>query len=220
VLACCDPAVGLLAHAFQQNTPFRLIVLVRSSTEALCLLRQGLIHVAGLHLAQVGDASDNAAFVKQQLGSGFDLLRITRWEEGVVLSPQLGVHSVEAALRSNLRWVGREPGSGARRRLDELLQGRSTPLHTAAGHRGVAEAVHAGWADAGVCLRLAGEEAGTDFLPVWQEDYDLCCTADFGADPRMQALIEAVRSRSYRSLLNDLPGYDASSTGELQLGRG
>jgi hypothetical protein len=35
-------------------------------------------------------------------------------------------------------------------------------------------------------------------------------------DPRVQALIEAVRSPAYRGLIGELPGYDSTETGELE----
>jgi molybdate-binding protein len=86
----------------------------------------------------------------------------------------------------------------------------------ASDHRGVAEAVRSGWADAGVCLRLVSEEAGLDFLGVREAAYDLCFPARWEEDPRIQALLEAVRSPAYRQALGELPGYDSAETGDLQ----
>ena len=90
------------------------------------------------------------------------------------------------------------------------------PRCVATDHRGVAEAIRSGWADAGVCLRLASEEAGLDFLAVRQESYDLCFPAQLQGDPRIQALLDVVRSAAYRRALSELPGYDSAETGELQ----
>ena len=42
----------------------------------------------------------------------------------------------------------------------------------------MAEAIRAGWADAGVCLRLVSDQAGLDFLSIREEAYDLCFSAD------------------------------------------
>jgi molybdate-binding protein len=119
-------------------------------------------------------------------------------------------------VRAKLRWVGREAGSGARRCLDELLGTRTPPRRLATDHRGVAEAVRGGWADAGICLRLVGEEAGLGFLTVRHEDYDLCFPSRLEGDHRVEALIRAVRSASYRTALGELPGYDSRRTGELR----
>ncbi len=216
VVASCDPAIGLLASEFSRRSSFRLLALPRSSKEALALLAQGLVHVAGIHLAAVGHREQNIAAAKERLRGGFQLLRGGRWQEGLALAPGLQLHSVRAAVQSRARWVGREVGSAARELLDELLLDRRPPRRIAYGHRGVAEAVRCGWADVGVCLRLVGEEAGLEFLSVREEDYDLCYPAECEGDPRIQALVETVRSASYRGILGDLPGYDATETGELE----
>jgi molybdate-binding protein len=180
------------------------------------LLAQGLVHVAGIHLATVGRQGQNTAAAKEKLHGGFCLLRGARWQEGLALAPASQLQSVRAAVESRARWVGREAGSAARELLDELLPDRRPPRRIALGHRGVAEAVRSGWADIGVCLQLVSEEAGLGFLGVREEDYDLCYPAALEGDPRVQALVEAVRSSSYRGMLNDLPGYDAAETGELE----
>ena len=216
VVASCDPAIGLLADEISRRSSFRLIAFPRSSREALALLAQGLLHVAGVHLATVGCRGQNAAAAKERLHGGFCLLRGARWQEGLALAPGLQLHSVRAALQSRARWVGREAGSAARELLDELLSDHRPPRHIAYGHRGVAEAIRCGWADIGVCLRLVGEEAGLDFLGVREEEYDYCYPVELEGDPRIQALVETVRSSAYRGMLGDLPGYDAAETGELE----
>jgi molybdate-binding protein/DNA-binding XRE family transcriptional regulator len=215
VIACCDPAVGLLAAELQRAQGIRLLALQRPSRTALALLSQGLIHVAGVHLSS-GRQAHNLTASRDQLQRGFTLLRIARWQEGLVASPDRHVKSVRAALRGKMRWVGREAGSVVSELLAGLMPGRSAPRQLAYSHRGVAEAVRCGWADVGICLRLASEEAGLDFVGIRQEDYDLCYPAEYETDPRIRALVEAVRSVSYRRALGDLPGYDVSQTGELQ----
>jgi molybdate-binding protein/transcriptional regulator with XRE-family HTH domain len=216
VMASCDPAAALLAAELARATPYRLLVVPRSSSEALRLLGRHLVHVAGVHLAKAGQRRGNAAVVKKQLGSGYTLLRVARWQEGLALAPGLGIRTVGGALRKKLRWVGRETGSGARQCLDELLEHRETPRREARDHRGVAEAIRCGWADVGVCVRLVSEDAGLEFLSVRDETYDLCFSSEASDDPRIQALVNAVRSDSYRQLLGELPGYDTGEAGELK----
>jgi len=215
VMACCDPAVGLLAAQLARSSGIRLLPLQRSSSQALELLRQGLVHVAGIHLARAGQTDGNARIVRERLGRGYSMLRVALWEEGVALTPGLGLPTLQAALTARLRWVGREPGSAARQRLDELLPDRKPPRRVARDHRGVAQAIRCGWADAGVCHRLVTEESGLDFLAVEQETYDLCWPRPYDSDSRLQGLQSAVRSANYRQLLGDLPGIDGRATGEL-----
>ncbi len=218
VVACCDPAVNLLAEELSRSANVRLLVLSRSSRLALDLLGRGLVHAAGVHLASEGETEGNARAVRNRLGVGYKLLRVASWEEGLVLAPGLRMGTVGEALGASLRWVGREEGSGARQCLDELLGPgpRRPPRRFAHDHRGVAEAVQCGWADVGICLRLAGEEAGLDFLSVRREAYDLCFPECLEGDPRLKALVSAVRSPNYRRWLNSLPGYEGTSAGEIQ----
>jgi hypothetical protein len=49
-----------------------------------------------------------------------------------------------------------------------------------------------------------------------EETYELCFAAGSEADPRLRALKEVVQSTSYRTILEDLPGYDAAECGEMQ----
>lgn len=214
VIACCDPAAGLLASAVHRLTGLRVIVLSRSSYQALALLGQGLVHAAGVHLATEESPNANSTIVRQRLGNRYQLLRVARWQEGLALSPACGVHSIRAALRAPLRWVGREPGSAARQCQDELLGQRQPPRRLARDHRGVAEAIRGGWSDVGVSLRLVSEEAQLQFIPVREEFYELCISSDSEPDRRVCALKEVLRSKYYRQMLADLPGYDVSDCGE------
>jgi molybdate-binding protein/transcriptional regulator with XRE-family HTH domain len=217
VIACCDPAVGFLAAELARTADVRLVALERTSRMSLTLLGQGLVHVAGVHMARADQPGGNAGVVRNELGLGYCLLRAARWEEGITFSPSRRLSSVRAALRSGVSWIGREAGSGARQCLDELLgQRRAAARHEASDHRGVAEAVRSGWADAGVCLRLVSDEAGLDFLGVREEAYDLCFPTLWEGDIRIQALLNVVRSPSYRRALGELPGYNSVESGDLQ----
>jgi molybdate-binding protein/transcriptional regulator with XRE-family HTH domain len=216
VVACCDPAAGLLAAEYARASGFRLLALPRPSGAALTLLGQGLVHAAGVHFATGREPDANQTAVRDALGPGHRLLRVARWEEGLAVTRAAGVSSVVGAVRGGLRWVGREPGSAARRCLDELLAGRPTPRRTAHDHRGVAEAVRSGWADVGVCHRLVAEEAGLRFLRVRVEAFDLCYPASAESDPRIAALLRVIRSAGFRRLLGELPGYDAAPAGGVE----
>ncbi len=188
-----------------------------------------MVHAAGIHLARVDRPDGNAAAIRARAAGredgttptrGWQLLRVAGWDEGIALAPGLALGSVRDVMAARLRWVVREPGSGARQCLDELLEApaplkppRSWP--SAFDHRGVAGTIRGRGADAGICLRLAGEEAGLRFLTVRREAYDLCLGDDTRDDPRIRALLRVVRSEPYRRLLADLPGYDTTRTGDL-----
>jgi molybdate-binding protein len=208
VMASCDPAAGLFASEYERATGFRLIPLYRNSQAALSLLRQGLVHVAGVHLASSDDESGNTHAARAALGDGFSLLRVATWQEGLAMRSSESKSSVSAVLRANMRWIGRESGAGARQCQDELLGSRRGPRRLAMDHSGVAEAIRCGWADVGVCLRLVSEQAGLRFLHIRNEAYDLCFAASLQSDLRLQKLLEVLRSMPIQWLFESLAGYE------------
>ena len=208
VLATCDPAAGYLAAAYRRHSGLRMLVFSRASGEALSMVDKGLAHVAGVHLATADDSRGNAKAIQDQRRLyDLDLLRVAYWEEGLAVQPAARIRSAAAAARAKMRWVGRSATAGARRCQDQLLGKRQKPRKVARDHRGVVEAIRSGWADVGVCLRLASEEGQLAFLPVTEENYDLCFRHDQAADARFVALIQSIRSSEYRRLLSELPGY-------------
>jgi len=219
VLATCDPAAGFLAALYRQRVGFRLLVFTRASGEALALVEKGLAHVAGVHLAAVSDRRGNSAAIAQrEVERDLSLLHVAEWEEGLAFEPSARLRTAASAARQGVRWIGRSAGAGARRCQDEVLGKRRSPRHVARDHRGVVEAIRSGWADVGVCLRLASEEGQLGFLPLGEESYDLCYRREQAADPRIAALIHTVRSSEYQRLLAELPGYrPQKQVGEVEI---
>lgn len=215
VIACCDPAIGLLAAEYARVSGFRMLVFPRSGAAAMDLLKRGLVHLAGVHRSTADQPERNADSVRSHFRGGYSLLRAADWQEGVALATDDRTRSLRSLARGERRWALREPGSGARECLDSLMGGKAVPGRLVPGHAAVAEAVRAGWAEAGVCVRLAAEEAGLNFIPVQTEALDLCFSTALTHEPRVQALIRLLRSRSHRRLVSELPGYDARETGEL-----
>jgi len=210
VMASCDPAAGLLASEYERATGYRMLPLHRCSRDSLELLRQGAVHVAGIHLATTDNDAANANAAKTVLGDGFSLMRFASWDEGLAVKPNIPAPSINALVRGNLRWIGRESGAGARQCQDGILGTHPVPRRIAKDHRGVADAILYGWADVGVCLRLVSEQAGLTFLHVRDEAYDICFPESLAADVRLKKLLELMRSPGLQALFASLPGYELS----------
>lgn len=216
VVASCDPAVSIVAAEYARSTGFRLVAIHRPSRVALRLLGEGLIHVAGLHLATAERPAANAELVRATLTGSYRLLRAACWDEGVVLAAGEGSSSIATALKKRLRWVGREPGSAARQCYEELVPEQPAPRRLARDHWGVAEAIRCGWADAGICHRFVTADTNLRYFGVRREYFDYCFAAGDEKDPRIQALVKVVRSPGFRRMLSDLPGYDPGPAGSLE----
>lgn len=208
VLATCDPAAGYLAAEYARQTPFRMVVLRRSSRDALDLVQRGLVHVGGIHFAESGSTRGNEHILAQDNPSlDVQLLPLATWEEGVAYAAGLRLRTAKQATHAPLRWIGRREGAGARRCQDEILGNRRAPRHVASDHADVVASIRTGFADAGICVRLVAAESSVNFLTVCKEDYDLCFPQSYADDPRVTALIAVVRSATYRETIAELPGY-------------
>lgn len=214
VVAGCDPAAGLLAGEYTRQFHFRMIVLRRNSSEALSLLAEGSVHVAGIHLGRQDQRSTNLRAARSRLGKECELVRVARWEEGLAVAPRIKSPTARSLARHRAQWIGREAGSGARQCQDEVLGSSAVLKRVASDHRMVASAIKCGWADVGPCVRLASEEAGLKFFKMHENNYDLCYRSKDAADPRICALVATLRSRRFRSKLAELPGYHSDHTGE------
>jgi putative molybdopterin biosynthesis protein len=216
VIACCDPAAGLLAAELARSSGVRLLVIERGGLAALDLLRRGLVHAAGLHFSTTEKPDRNREIVQREAGAGYQLLRAAAWSEGLALAVPERFRSTAALVRGGETWALREVGSAARDCLDDLFGRRRQPEgRIVRGHAAVAGSIRAGWAGAGVCVQLSAVESGLSFRPLRTEFLDLCVAESSFEDHRVRALLLALRSRGHRRVIGDLPGYDSSGTGTI-----
>lgn len=219
VVAGCDPLVGFLVCELAAAHGIRVLPLLRSSAQALDLLRRGLVHAAGLHYTDADGHSTNDDIVRTTLRSGYRLIHQLRWDAGIAVWPHRRERTPRALLRAGVRWVNREEGSAARRVFDALLATRRRPDgydHVVRDHRAVAATVSSGWAEAGLCVKPAAADAQLGFIPLQQEAYELCVAEAQLDDPRVRALIAVLQSSTYRQWLADVPGCSARDTGNLR----
>lgn len=215
IVATCDPAAGLIAAEYARASGFRMLVFPRGGWAALQLARKGLVHVAAVHRSTIDHPELNTELARSELGGDCQLLRVAQWQAGIVLPPGDMTRSANTLVSQRRRWAMREPGSAARECLEELLEGKSCEGRQVDGHFSVAEAVRAGWAEAGVCVKLCAVDAGLNFLPIRTETLDFCFPASQQHDPRILALTTLLRSKTCRRMLGELPGYNSRQTGEI-----
>jgi molybdate-binding protein/DNA-binding XRE family transcriptional regulator len=215
VLACCDPAARFFAAEYGRASGVRMLVLQRNGREALRLLKEGAIHLGGIHVATDQDPEANRRLVHETLGKGWGLLRVVDWTSGIVLPGDSGRRTVSSAVRSARQWALREKGAAARECLDGLLCDRKPRGRVVRGHREVADAVRAGWADAGITLELCAFEAGLGFLPLRTEGFDVVFSERMLGDPRMKALVKMLQSRARRRSEGMITGYSTTNSGAL-----
>ena len=218
----CDPAVALVADELARERGIDLFWTETGSQAALMGLAQGEAHVAGCHLLDEASGIYNRPWVELLVPFPCELVGFAIWEQGLLVAPgnPLELHGVADLVRSNLRFVNREPGSGSRALLDSLLSRAGLPgpvIHgydtLLPGHLAVAEAVAEGLADAGVGVRAAAVAYDLGFVPLGEERYDLVVPRHFLDVPAVQALLDHLARPNLRAQVEALGGYDVATMG-------
>jgi molybdate-binding protein len=213
LVAGCDPGISVLArHVLPAG--IELVLAHRNSSQALELLKQGSIHVAGTHLK-------NGQLPKSSMA----VISFAVWEEGIVTAAgnAKGIKGIDDLARKDLTIVNREIGSGCRALLDSELArvGISPSLvqgydRMAAGHLAAAWEVRSGAADCCIATRAAARLFGLGFISLTSERYDLVVRKKFLDTPAMQNLLDTLSRSKFRRELEGLGGYDARTSGELK----
>jgi len=200
VFAGCDNSLKLLTGTLLQEG-IRLLTINASSLKALELLKEGYVHMAGLHM---GSFEENYRLVKDYLGKGYKVIKVFSWEEGILTRGRLSLKGLK-----NRLWLAREEGSGARKVFEEIREDIGIKKYKVvnADHEKVAFAIREGLAEAGVGTKVYAYSYGLEFFTIKTEDYCLCYREDLEEDKSFLRLLSLLRSKTYKSLISQIPGY-------------
>jgi putative molybdopterin biosynthesis protein len=214
-----DLAIELLAR--QLSAHLNILTLPVGSLDGLVTLRQGLCNFSGAHLMD-SSGEYNAPFVRHFFPDRATLLiTLAHREQGLILFPgnPKQIQNLSDLARPEVVFVNRQKGSGTRLWLDNELHRLGIPADQIRGydrevrlHTECASLVQNGEADVAIGLHAAAHQAGLDFIPLFQERYDLVF-------PREQAnflmpLLDTIQTSAFRQSVNNLNGYDTTHTGE------
>ncbi|HWI62039.1 MAG TPA: substrate-binding domain-containing protein [Symbiobacteriaceae bacterium] len=226
ILAGCSPALSLWAQAAERWHPgLRVHSIFANSMEGLRRLSRGEVHAAGVHLYDAESGEYNVPFVKRALpGRPVVLVNLGVWEEGLLVQAgnPLGIQMVSDLARPGVTIINREAGAGSRQLLERSLHNAGVTQREVAGfdrvvgsHTGVAQAVAAGLAHAGVSTASVAHAFGLGFIPLQKVRYDMVIPKEYLEEPPLRHLLTTLNHQRVRSQLEALGGYDTSQTGEI-----
>jgi len=226
LVAGCDPAVSLLARRMRQ-AGVELVLASRNSSQALTLLKQGLVHIAGTHLRDEASGESNLPEIARRFSKNeVAIISFAVWEEGIVMANKnpKGIRGIEDFARKDVRIVNREQGAGSRILLDSSLKRLKINAkkvkgyeHIACGHLPAAWQVLNGGADCCIATRAAATVFGLGFVPLVAARYDFAMRrADLDL-PAAQLVLDALNRAAFRRELDNVGGYDTGETGRQML---
>jgi putative molybdopterin biosynthesis protein len=120
--------------------------------------------------------------------------------------------------------VNRQRGAGTRVLLDYHLNLMAISQSSIEGylqdeytHLGIAASVASGRADCGLGIAAAAQALDLDFVPLFQERYDLVIPKQFADDELLAPLFGLLTESPFRKAVSLLTGYDVSVMGTIIL---
>jgi len=195
------------------------------SLGGLVALRRQEAHLAGSHLLDPQSGEYNLSYIDQYLpGVPVMVIALVGRQQGLLVlkgNPK-NVSSLSDISRPDISIVNRQRGAGTRVLLDyhlglldlnsDTIQGYREEEYT---HLAVAAAVASGKADCGLGIAAAAQALDLDFIPLFEERYDLVIPQEYFQSSLIKPIFEVLQSQAFRQAVQSLPGYDISSMGEI-----
>ncbi len=201
---------------------FNLLSLPVGSLDGLVNLRQGLCQISGSHLLDES-GEYNTPFVKHLFPDrDVEVITLAYRVQGLMLAggnPK-GIKRVTDIAKPNVRFVNRNRGSGTRLWLDAELRRLRIPVEKISGyenqvktHSEAANLISQNKADVSLGLQAAAHQKELDFIPLFEERYDLVLPRE--QERNLNPLFDYIQTADFRALLSSLTGYDSRHSGEV-----
>jgi putative molybdopterin biosynthesis protein len=191
------------------------------SLNGLIDLQRGLCQVAGAHLLDES-GEYNTPYVRRLFpDDGVEVVTLAYRTQGLILAPgnPKALGCVQDLARPGIRLVNRNPGSGTRLWLERELRRSNLETTAIAGfqhevktHTEAASWVRAGKADVALGLQAAARLFGLDFVPLFEERYDLVLRNERERDAA--PLLNMIQTADFRTMANSLTGYNTAHSGD------
>ena len=222
VHASHDLALEYLRDLARDSCRLQIELHTRGSLESLESLAHGTCGMAGFH-APAGAVPETIRRCLGRLKSkALQLINFLERQQGLVVArgnPR-NIAGLRELTRRGVRFVNRQPGSGTRLLLDQLLAAAGVRPGSINGyqreeftHAAVAAMIASGKADAGLAIEAAARDHGLDFVPLARERYYLALRGDLASGAARDALLALLRSRRFKAHAGSLPGYDVRGCG-------
>jgi putative molybdopterin biosynthesis protein len=224
ILGSHDLTIDLLAQ-FLAYRGARLSSANLGSLGGLIALRRGEAHLAGSHLLDVESGEYNLAYIKEYMpGISVVVVALVARQQGLIVArgnPK-GIKGLQDLVREGITFINRQRGAGTRLLLDYHLQQANIQIEAIAGyqqeeytHLAVAAAVASQRADCAMGIRAAAAALKLDFIPLFDERYDLVIPTEHYHSPKLAPLLELLSNTEFRAAVDALPGYDTSPMGNV-----
>ncbi len=221
-----DLTLDLLAQYLSERSR-RLVSANVGSQGGLVALRRDEAHLAGSHLLDPSTGQYNLTAIREYLPE--TPVRVIAWvdrTQGLLVrrGNPLHITTLSDLTRPDVRFVNRQRGAGTRILLDYHLAQLGVTSDQVHGyqqeeytHLAVAAAVASGRSDCGLGIAAAAQALDLDFIPLYQEQYDLVIPVAHLAGPLLSPLWDLMADSRFRQTVAALAGYQVERMGAIVL---
>jgi putative molybdopterin biosynthesis protein len=221
-----DLTLDLLAQHLTRHGR-RFVAANVGSQGGLIALYRREAHLAGSHLLDTRTGEFNISYIRQYMpGMPVKVVALVGREQGLLVrrgNPK-AIRRLQDLSRPGVVFMNRQRGAGTRVLLDyhlekagiksDSIQGYNQEEYT---HLGVAAAIASGRADCGLAIAAAAQALDLEFIPLFQERYDLVIPLEHAESSLLAPLFDVLADSDFRKDISRLPGYDTSIMGNIML---
>jgi putative molybdopterin biosynthesis protein len=219
-----DITIDILAQFLAEKNR-RLISANVGSLGGLIALKRGECHLAGSHLLDPESGEYNIKYVKEIIANlPVKIITLVVRQQGLLVAKgnPKQISSLQDLTRKDVAYINRQSGAGTRvlldyhLRLSGILSDRIRGYHNEEyTHLGVAAAIASERADCGLGIEAAAQALGLDFIPLYQERYDLVIPITYYESQLLHPLLDLLRNKDFKNSVASLPGYNIDPMGKI-----
>lgn len=218
-------AVGILPQLIAEHHEFSVDVKYMGSVAAVKSLADGDCQLAGFHLCEHPLLKDKVSLAYHPFINNNDyvIIQMVVRQQGLIVQKNnpKNIYFLSDLTDPTLQFINRQPTSGTRLLIDELLQKCSLSSKHITGykneeftHTAVAAHVASGAADVGFGIEYAADKFNLDFIPIVSEKYVLACRKQKLHENNIQHVLGLLENYQFTEYVHELAGYHADSPGK------
>ncbi len=226
-----DPILDILKTYIRKAYPeFYIFSANTGSTDGLKALNQGYTDIAWSHLLDPKSGQYNIPFLSTYLPNlKAVVINLFNRDLGFLVAPgnPLNIHGFKDLAKPKIRFINRQKGSGTRVLLDHHLRELKIPASSIKGyenevytHFEVGLSILAKETDVGLATGSVSKLLGLSFIPLTQESFDMLLDQSTFFERGVQAFIEILNSKEFRSRVENLGSYDFKNSGKIIYSQG
>jgi putative molybdopterin biosynthesis protein len=218
-----DITIDILAQFLAEKNR-RLISANVGSMGGLVALSRGESHMAGSHLLDPDSGEYNLKYIRQMLPDiPVKVIVLVGRQQGLLVASgnPKSIQSLADLARQDVTYINRQSGAGTRVLLDYHLRQLGISPGSIIGyhqeeytHLAVAAAIASGRADCGLGIAAAAQALRLDFVPLYQERYDLIIPKRYYEDRLLEPLFVILKDQAFKDTVASLPGYNVDLMGQ------